>query len=174
MKDSYDKFAAWVGWVIIVCGLVWFCLSAAYGQQNVRIIGDSTGSPIGNSGDALKVSGSFSSSQSGSYTVTPGTGTWSVAGSSVIIQVPIYSPTQFSVTCTGSSGALTAANANRKKLECKPLDANTDVIYLGLGITATTSLFPLSPGDFYVSYSTVVINCITGSGSQVIRCNLFQ
>jgi hypothetical protein len=134
---------------MIAALLILMASSLVYGQQNVRIIGDSTGSPIGNSGSALSVS---------------------LQGSTVAVVSTPLSPIQSTVNCTGTSSVAKAANANRRLIEIRALKANTDDVYMGWGVTATTSGFPIEPSDTYwIETSTVAVNCISASGTQVLR-----
>lgn len=134
----------------------------AHSQQNVRIIGDTTGSPIGNTGNALNVTG--------------GSGTFNVTGSTVTTQPLIASNIDSSTSTISVATTVLAANANRKAWKCHANENNTQAIILradGVAV-ATSTLARLAPGTSYsetVVVSTTLISAIPISGSQGILCD---
>lgn len=82
-------------------------------------------------------------------------------------------PTRTRVTCTTSSGQVVAGNANRVGMECDTDIGNTDRIHVAWGAAAaTTSDKRLELGASWQPpvVSTVAVQCLAASGSQVINC----
>lgn len=117
----------------------------------------------------------------GSFTVTPGTGTWStsiIAGSTVTVQPLIASTVPGSSTTLASltSTTVLAANAARKTWKCSASPANTVAVILSaVGVaTLASTLASLSAGDSYsetVVVATTTITAIASIANQGILCD---
>jgi len=123
----------------------------ASGQQiqHVRIdFGTGTAEDVVASGNGLPVTGSFSSS--------------TVTFSNLLATT---------ATATSTSGVILAANASRESARITNIDTSGITAFINGG-TATTSHFPIRPGEsFEVPKGyTGAIEAITASSTAVLRC----
>jgi len=76
--------------------------------------------------------------------------------------------------CSSLSGAASdvlASDSTRKRFDCVAKSANTDTVFLALGTPATTSKFPLEPGQSYGTREyTGAVSVIVNSGTQSVCC----
>lgn len=82
-------------------------------------------------------------------------------------------PVQTRATCTTSSGLMLAANANRIGLECDTDVGNTDRLFTKWGAASATNTDKrIETGASWQPpiVSTVAVQCISNSGSQIINC----
>jgi len=150
--------------------------SSNTGTQRVILSADS---PAGNVG------------QTGSYTVTPGTGTWNINGVNGSIPVSIssaVSTTLITVISTAVAGPIVStqavttaanptvnANLTRKGIECEADSANTDLIYINFGkVAAAATGWPMAPASSWQPPPGVTvgafISAIAATGTQAMRC----
>lgn len=92
------------------------------------------------------------------------------------VQPVVAVPHIASGTCTsGGSLVLAVGQSGRKQIDCYTLSTNTDGIFLQWDGLATTSSPEevLRSGNWHppeMVTSTTSLNCISRSGSQVVRC----
>lgn len=143
---------------------------------------------IGDDPSVTIATGTITAFQGGSYTVTPGTGVWTVGFASGSFSNPIYvistatfkiasvpiTPVLSSVTCNGTSTQIFAANTSRIAFECQTMSTNNRDIFLKWNGAATVNDWPMEPSAYYSPPITVIpqtsLNCITAGTSQGIRC----
>lgn len=140
---------------------------------------------------------SVKAEQQNSFTVTPGTGTWAAAqsgtwtvqpgntanttpwltavnGSTVAVTPAFVSAAINDGACVSVSATTTvlASNASRRTYSVCARVSNTDTVFIKLGATATTSDYPLEPGQCDNSDATFVytgvIDAIANSGTQSV------